>query len=536
MGAQHLRGRFCLRRRNIRAWRGGGERAQSLSHRRVQGTRDNTRGGTHMSHHKQHVLIALSLGGSVALTAHALGDFPPNYRFMNIASANACFDVPDATIGLALGISEDGATIVGQTQNTCVPGDPYLGFKRFLGGVGTMVALPGLGGNVSNAWAVIDGTRAVGFGNEWAGGFEWPRPVSSPPDPGGRLDPEDLGTVGGLGTDEGNAFDIDQSSRVVGYSEREPMQTRATYWEQSAPGVWDIPVDLGTLPGHFQSEARGKNNSNDIVGFSENQAGDRRAVIWEPDGTLSWTITELPTLSGNSVAWDINDSKVIVGFAVDVEEERRAVHWVFNGVEWEIIALATLGGDRSDAFAINGAGEIVGRARIGGVGTERAVLWTPDGVIHNLDSRLCRYVPTDPDDHLASAWVLEGARDINDAGHMVGFGMRNTPLPDGDPLQRPFLLIPLLCAGDLDGDRVVDINDFLVLLAEWDKTCSRADINEDGIVNINDFLLLLADWGCPDPEAEPFPEDAQECIDRYWPDVDRVAACITALNLANGGE
>jgi hypothetical protein len=60
----------------------------------------------------------------------------------------------------------------------------------------------------------------------------------------------------------------------------------------------------------------------------------------------------------------------------------------------------------------------------------------------------------------------------------------------------------------------VDINDFLVLLAEWDKTCSRADTNEDGIVNINDFLLLLADWGCPDPDAEPFPEDAQECTDR----------------------
>ena len=486
-----------------------------------------------MSHHKKYLVIALSLGGLVAFTAHALGDFPPNYRFMNIASANACFDVPDATIGLALGISENGETIVGQTRNTCVPGDPYVGFKRFLGGVGTMVALDGLGGDASKAWAVIDGTRAVGFGYAIAGEFQWPRPVSFPPHPGAT---EDLRSVGGSSTDEGNAFDIDQSSRVVGYSEILPTKTRATYWEQSAPGVWDTPVDLGMLPGHFQSEAHGKNNSNEIVGFSENQSGERRAVIWEPDGALSWTISELPTLSGNSVAWDINDSKVIVGFSVDAEEKHHAVRWVFDGVDWEIIALATLGGDTSDAFAINGAGDIVGCASIGGAGTERAVLWTSDGVIHDLDTRLCRYVPTNPDEDLASAWVLQEARDINDAGHIVGFGMRNTPLPDGDPRQRPFLLIPLLCAGDLDGDRVVEINDFLVLLAEWDKTCSRADINEDGIVNVNDFLLLLADWGCPDPDAEPFPEDAQECIDRYWPNVERVAACITALSLANGEE
>jgi hypothetical protein len=96
--------------------------------------------------------------------------------------------------------------------------------------------------------------------------------------------------------------------------------------------------------------------------------------------------------------------------------------------------------------------------------------------------------------------------------------MRNTPLPEGDPQKRPFLLVPLLGAADPDANHVDNIDDFLVLLAKWDETCSRADINEDGIVNLNDFLLLRAGWGCPDPEAEPFPEDAQQCMDRYRPE------------------
>jgi len=56
---------------------------------------------------------------------------------------------------------------------------------------------------------------------------------------------------------------------------------------------------------------------------------------------------------------------------------------------------------------------------------------------------------------------------------------------------------------DLDGDNMVGITDFLILLAGWgpndcfpDQTCP--DLNGDGIVGIVDFLDLLAAWGpCP---------------------------------------
>jgi hypothetical protein len=54
--------------------------------------------------------------------------------------------------------------------------------------------------------------------------------------------------------------------------------------------------------------------------------------------------------------------------------------------------------------------------------------------------------------------------------------------------------------GDLDGDGVVGIQDFLVLLAGWGECPSRpdpcpADLDGDGEVGIVDFLTLLANWG-----------------------------------------
>ncbi len=53
--------------------------------------------------------------------------------------------------------------------------------------------------------------------------------------------------------------------------------------------------------------------------------------------------------------------------------------------------------------------------------------------------------------------------------------------------------------GDLDGDCVVGIQDFLGLLAAWGlcpspPTECPADLDGDGSVGILDFLMLLANW------------------------------------------
>jgi hypothetical protein len=54
--------------------------------------------------------------------------------------------------------------------------------------------------------------------------------------------------------------------------------------------------------------------------------------------------------------------------------------------------------------------------------------------------------------------------------------------------------------GDLNGDEVVNILDFLLLLGAWGP-CSACppfcagDINFDCNVGINDFLIMLSNWG-----------------------------------------
>ena len=60
----------------------------------------------------------------------------------------------------------------------------------------------------------------------------------------------------------------------------------------------------------------------------------------------------------------------------------------------------------------------------------------------------------------------------------------------GDPFPVKF--------GDINGDGVVGVTDFLDLLAAWGacvEDCCLADLDIDGDVGITDFLLLLANWG-----------------------------------------
>jgi hypothetical protein len=59
------------------------------------------------------------------------------------------------------------------------------------------------------------------------------------------------------------------------------------------------------------------------------------------------------------------------------------------------------------------------------------------------------------------------------------------------------LRISAICAGDVDGDDVVGIGDFLLVLAQWGPCPPEClgDADGDGSVGILDLLLVLAEWG-----------------------------------------
>ena len=52
------------------------------------------------------------------------------------------------------------------------------------------------------------------------------------------------------------------------------------------------------------------------------------------------------------------------------------------------------------------------------------------------------------------------------------------------------------CPGDVNGDAAVDVNDLLLVIADWNTPGSGGtDINGDGIVNVNDLLAVISGWG-----------------------------------------
>jgi len=55
------------------------------------------------------------------------------------------------------------------------------------------------------------------------------------------------------------------------------------------------------------------------------------------------------------------------------------------------------------------------------------------------------------------------------------------------------------CAGDINGDDMVNVIDLLTVINAW-GICDgcNADINEDGYVNVTDLLVIVDSWGvCP---------------------------------------
>jgi probable HAF family extracellular repeat protein len=223
-------------------------------------------------------------------------------------------------------------------------------------------------------------------------------------------------------------------------------------------------VDLGTLGGDA-SEAYGVNNAGQVVGAADDENGDWYAFIWEdeqmnPLGALNDEGT-------HNEAQAVNEAGMIAGVSSVEFATNRAALWT-DGTPAN---LGTLGGDDSEAFGLNGAGQVVGASGTGD-GRLSAFIWlptaayglpagmsdlTPDanqaqvyginnngqavgsgvydtysgailweaGTTYHLDDLI------DPN----SGWHLNNAQDINDAGQIVGIGTFN-----GQP--RAFLLVP----------------------------------------------------------------------------------------------
>jgi probable HAF family extracellular repeat protein len=202
----------------------------------------------------------------------------------------------------------------------------------------------------------------------------------------------DLGTLGG---DHSEAFGINDAGRVVGLA-----YTPAGEWHWHA-FLWDGTMhDLGTLGGDW-SEAEGINAAGQVVGSAGTANLRERAFLW--DGAMH----DLGTLGGDwSKAYGINDAGQVVGSAQTADGYFHAFLW--DGAMHD---LGTLDG-WCTAYGINDAGQVVGYADTTPDLRLRAFLWDQDHGMRDLNG----LIPPD------SGWELALARDINEAGWIVGYG------------------------------------------------------------------------------------------------------------------
>jgi len=324
---------------------------------------------------------------------------------------------------------------------------------------GTLMIVPPLAGDSqSHAFGINDAEQIVAMSFDL-----------------GELNPHGLLWDAGAVTDLGPLAprSINSLGAIAGYwstsTAAVALVDRAARWQNGSM------TDLGTLGGNF-SYAAAVSNWGQVVGWSY-ATGDAvvRAALWQNGSAY-----DLGTLGGaSSQAYDISrESGFVVGVAETAAGQPHAFRAQVNaaGQVTSRVDLGELGGGNSYAYGVNNAGQVVGTS------DARAFRWDA-GTMTDLNTLL---LP-------GADWRLECAREINDAGQIVGTGVHVGQT-------RGFLLAQV---GDLEADGDVELSDFAQFAlclggpgvtdppptcSAWDFAMSDADGDEDA--DLADYLAF----------------------------------------------
>lgn len=259
-------------------------------------------------------------------------------------------------------------------------------------------ALTDLGGSWARAYGINNVGQVVG--------------QSQLPDPSGNLGNHATLWTNGTITDitQGTAYAINDIGQVVGSY----FVLNSNQNVQAFAYSGGTLVKLGSLDGVAGSSgsARGINNAGQIVGASHPAGGDIpdiRPTLWSGGAVI-----DLGTLGGlNGLAHAINGNGQIVGYSSTSTGSTHATLWSNNTIT---DLGASLGiSNRSEAYAVNTSGQIVGYGVFPSAAGERhAALWI-DGKPLDLNNLLDPLTPISP-------YKLAEARGINDNGLIVAIG------------------------------------------------------------------------------------------------------------------
>jgi hypothetical protein len=309
----------------------------------------------------------------------------------------------------------------------------YLGAKDYISSTASVYAINATGAAVGTstfypAAEVNRGSRAV----RWAAGGT---AVVQLGDLGLRVSGYTDSSATAINS-AGDAFG--RATKIVNGVE---LGTRAVRWDAGQTAATELATLGVGLSGAAFSYVRGVNDSGQLVGDAarvvDGVVQGRRPVRWTSGGS---TIAELPTLGvdnpGRDVgfATSINQSGISAGYLFTYAENNfmgyRALRWSADGTQaTELLPPAAATADYTRAYAINGAGDVVGD----GFG---ALIWRAGETTGVSLNTLI-----DPN----SGWQLTDAYGITDDGVIVGIGNYDPDGPGPLPVNSytPFRLDPV---------------------------------------------------------------------------------------------
>ena len=197
-----------------------------------------------------------------------------------------------------------------------------------------------------------------------------------------------LGTLGGPETQTREVcFNTSLSvPQIVGNSLTSSGSSHAFLWTQGGTNgvVGNRQMrDLGTLPGGTYSDAYSVNASGRVTGYSENSQGVDRAFVWNSGTMTDLGATVAAALGGQglySYGYAINASGQVVGVSYD-SSFVNSYGWFYSGSA--VKNLGNLGGGNAEATALNDLGQIVGFSTTG-AGRDHAFITTGSTAMRDL--------------------------------------------------------------------------------------------------------------------------------------------------------
>jgi len=358
-----------------------------------------------------------------------------------------------------------------------------------------------VGWSNNRAFLWRDGTL-VNLNDLLPSGSEWRLDLASDINDHGQV--VGCGQIGGPTV--GFIFDVDDSGAVESLAPlRSQWNTAPGYrlnnfgqvvgWihNLNGPGtgayVWDrgTLLDLGSLGGD-RTFAFDINEAGEIAGLSKTKDGHNRTFLWK-----NGEMRQLRPPAGYRASYAFGISRgYLVGSAFDREEPDPLTRGgpepsMWRGKKGAI--LPTLGGIDGTAFAVNDRGWAVGFSdtRPCFSPPSRAFFFF-EGATYALDDLA----------EVPEGWTLEHARDINNAGQIVGWGRFENR-------DRAYLMTPTYIPrlGDFNHDGFVDLLDYDIFTSclggpdeiEAPERCDeadfqRADFDSGGSVDLRDFARM----------------------------------------------